>query len=64
LDLSPDVWPEQGVKTIREGIAARWQIIVPLGAGCGLRQGEILGLSPDDIDDDGLVLPVRRAVQP
>lgn len=58
-----DVWPEQQVKAIREDLAARWQIIVPLGAGCGLRQGEILGLSPDDIDDDGLVLHVRRQLR-
>ncbi|MGH3797469.1 MAG: tyrosine-type recombinase/integrase [Pseudonocardiaceae bacterium] len=58
-----DVWSEQRVKAVREAMAARWQIIVPLGAGCGLRQGEILGLSPDDIDDGAMIVHVRRQLR-
>lgn len=58
-----DVWPEQRVKTIRDAMDVRWQIIVPLGAGCGLRQGEILGLSPDDIDDGAMIVHVRRQLR-
>lgn len=58
-----DVWSEQRVKTIRDAMDVRWQIIVPLGAGCGLRQGEILGLSPDDIDDGAMIVHVRRQLR-
>ncbi|MGH3916413.1 MAG: tyrosine-type recombinase/integrase [Pseudonocardiaceae bacterium] len=58
-----DVWPEQRVKAVHEAMAARWQIIIPLGAGCGLRQGEILGLSPDDIDDGAMIVHVRRQLR-
>jgi integrase len=34
-----------------------------LGLGCGLRQGEVFGLSPEDIDYGRGVLRVRRQVQ-
>ena len=41
----------------------RWRITVVIGAGLGLRQGEILGLSPDDIDEDSMLLHVRRQLR-
>ncbi|GAA4786637.1 hypothetical protein GCM10023329_41860 [Streptomyces sanyensis] len=34
-----------------------------LGLGCGLRQGEVFGLGPADIDDERGVLHVRRQVR-
>lgn len=42
---------------------ARWRITVVIGAGLGLRQGEILGLSPDDLDEDSMLLHVRRQLR-
>lgn len=40
----------------------RYQLTVWLGAGLGLRQGEIFGLSPDDIDfEDSEVHVLRQA---
>ena len=57
------VWPADRVDAVRCGIAERFRIAVTLGAGCGLRQGEILGLSADDIDDGNLVLTVRRQLR-
>ncbi|MEV7152366.1 hypothetical protein AB0O05_38375 [Streptomyces sp. NPDC093084] len=32
------------------GLSPRNRITVVLGLGCGLRQGEVFGLSPEDID--------------
>jgi hypothetical protein len=37
----------------RANLTPRYRVAVDLGAGCGLRQGEIFGVSPDDIDPDG-----------
>ncbi|MEU7902584.1 hypothetical protein [Actinoplanes sp. NPDC049118] len=37
--------------------------MVDIGAGCGTRQGEILGLSPDDFALEGGWLHVRRQVK-
>jgi integrase len=62
-DQVKDVWSEQRVKAVRDAMSACWRIIVPLGAGCGLRQGEILGLSPDDIDGKAMVVQVRRQLR-
>ncbi|MEV3855585.1 site-specific integrase [Streptomyces sp. NPDC050095] len=44
-------------------IRARYRIAVVLGLGCGLRQGEVFGLSPADIDFERGVVHVRRQVQ-
>ncbi|HYQ65551.1 site-specific integrase [Actinophytocola sp.] len=41
----------------------RWRITVVIGAGLGLRQGEVLGLSPDDIDEDSMLVHVRRQLR-
>lgn len=35
---------------VMTGIEDRFRILVTVGAGCGLRQGELLGLSVDDVD--------------
>ncbi|HVK24981.1 MAG TPA: site-specific integrase [Actinokineospora sp.] len=58
-----DIWSEDRVRSVESGLPDRWKIVVPIGAGCGLRQGEILGLSPDDIDRDAMVLNVRRQLR-
>lgn len=58
-----DIWSEKRVKAIQAGIEARWKITIPVGAGLGLRQGEVLGCSPDDIDEDAMVLHVRRQLR-
>ncbi|MGX7827731.1 tyrosine-type recombinase/integrase [Actinokineospora sp. 24-640] len=58
-----DVWPESRVKAVRTGIDDRWRIVVTLGAGLGLRQGELLGLSPDDVDRQDMTVHVRRQLR-
>ena len=42
---------------------ARYAIVATLAAGVGLRQGEIFGLSPDDIDFEAQTIDVRRQVK-
>ncbi|WP_329558934.1 site-specific integrase [Streptomyces uncialis] len=51
-------WPEAP-----DVISPRNRIAVVLGLGCGLRQGEVFGLSHADIDYEKGVLHVRRQVQ-
>jgi integrase len=65
VSVSPDivVWPDDRVMEVEGSIDPRFAIVVPLGAGCGLRQGEILGVSPDDIDEEGMVLRVQRQLR-
>lgn len=57
------VWPEERVHQVRAGLADRFRIVVPLGSGLGLRQGEILGFSPEDIDRDEMVVRVQRQIK-
>lgn len=56
-------WPRSIVKKVHMALPERFKIMVPIGAGCGLRQGEIFGLAVDAIDRDGLVLHVVRQLR-
>lgn len=62
---SPDIvtWPEDRLHAVRSGLADRFQIVCAAGAGCGLRQGEILGLSLDDTDLADMCLHVQRQIR-
>ncbi|GAB7047578.1 tyrosine-type recombinase/integrase [Catenuloplanes indicus] len=54
-------WTGSQVSAIRDGLPVRYKPIVDLGGGCGLRQGEIFGFSPDNIDfADGWISVVRQ----
>ncbi|MEE1743139.1 MULTISPECIES: hypothetical protein [unclassified Streptomyces] len=48
---------------VRDAINERNRIAVVVGLGCGLRQGEVFGLSPEDVDYVRGMLHVRRRVQ-
>jgi integrase len=60
-------WTAERVAAVREALPERYRILCDLGSGLGLRQGEIFGLSPDDITDwlrpGKAVLHVRRQVK-
>jgi integrase len=56
-------WRIDTVAAIRAALPPRYRPTVDIGAGCGARQGEIFGLSPDDIDADGGWLSIRRQVK-
>jgi integrase len=57
------VWPEDRLHAVRAGLDERFRIVADLGAGAGLRQGEILGFSPDDIDRKAKVIRVERQIK-
>jgi integrase len=48
---------------VRDCISPRNRIAVVVGLGCGLRQGEVFGLSPEGIDCARGVLHIRRQIQ-
>lgn len=56
-------WAAAWVAGVQAALPERYSIIATLAAGTGLRQGEILGLSPDDIDVDAGTIRVRRQVK-
>jgi integrase len=56
-------WGADTVVAVRAGLRQRYRPTVDVGAGCGLRRGEIFGLIPDDFDFDGGWLDVQRQVK-
>ncbi|GGX31381.1 tyrosine-type recombinase/integrase [Streptomyces lomondensis] len=58
-----EAWPLETAQRVRDAINARYRIAVVVALGCGLRQGEVFGLSPEDVDFARGVLRIRRQVQ-
>ncbi|MFE6189577.1 tyrosine-type recombinase/integrase [Streptomyces sp. NPDC056465] len=56
-------WLPSQVQAVREALPPRYQTMVDTGAGCGLRQGEIVGLAEDALDFEGGILRVVRQVK-
>jgi integrase len=58
-------WPAERVAAVRDGLAERYRAMVDCGAGLGMRQGEVLALSPDDVEFLGRnrVVHVRRQIK-
>jgi len=55
-------WTAEQVFAVRRELPDRYQAVTDVGAGCGLRQGEIFGLAVDNIGDLGW-LYVRQQVK-
>lgn len=55
-----EVWPPERVLAVRAAMPDRYRVLVEIGAGLGLRQGEALGLSGEDIDFGKEIVHVRR----
>lgn len=54
-------WTAEQVFAVQAGLPERYQAMVDAGAGCGMRQGEILGLAVDALDfETGTVHVVRQ----
>ncbi|WP_031034937.1 tyrosine-type recombinase/integrase, partial [Streptomyces sp. NRRL WC-3725] len=51
------------VQAVRRALPARYRAMVDTGAGCGLRQGEIVGLAEDAVDFEAGTLRVVRQVK-
>ncbi|MFG2410181.1 tyrosine-type recombinase/integrase [Streptomyces goshikiensis] len=62
-DEDRDAWPLATAQRVRDVINPRYRIAVVVALGCGMRQGEVFGLSPRDIDFERGVIRVRRQVQ-
>ncbi|MEF9886171.1 site-specific integrase [Streptomyces sp. P9-A4] len=58
-----EAWSLETAQCVRDVINPRYRIAVVLALGCGLRQGEVFGLSPQDVDFERGVIRVRRQVQ-
>jgi integrase len=56
-------WSKAQVAEVRAALPSQWQIMADLGAGLGLRQGEIFGLAKGDVDFLRRVVHVRRQVR-
>ncbi|WP_412752989.1 tyrosine-type recombinase/integrase [Krasilnikovia sp. M28-CT-15] len=54
--------PFERVEALRSNLSRRYKRLIDLGAGCGMRQGEVLGLAVDDIDFDKEIVRVRRQI--
>ncbi|MGW1973741.1 tyrosine-type recombinase/integrase, partial [Streptomyces tubercidicus] len=56
-------WVPAQVSAVRAALLERYRAMVDVGAGCGLRQGEVFGLAEDSIDIDGRTLHVVRQIK-
>lgn len=56
-------WTAEQVLAVREGLPEQYRILATLGAGLGLRQGELFGLSPNDVDFLRGKVTVQRQVK-
>ncbi|MFF8928739.1 tyrosine-type recombinase/integrase [Streptomyces longwoodensis] len=56
-------WTAERTFSVRAALPERYQAMVDLGGGCGLRQGEIFGLPVDEIDFDSGWLHVVNQVK-
>ena len=56
-------WTSERTIAVREALGEGYRLLVAVGGGCGLRQGEAFGLSVDDIDLNARVVHVVRQVK-
>lgn len=57
------VWTPEVVDAIHGALDDRYAIVAEVGSRLGLRQGEIFGLSPEDVDFQKGIVHVRRQVR-
>jgi len=56
-------WTRHQVLALRQGMPERYALSIDLGAGCGMRQGEILGIAIDDFDFSQGCLHIERQLK-
>ncbi|MGH4027436.1 tyrosine-type recombinase/integrase [Actinomycetota bacterium Odt1-20B] len=56
-------WSSERVMALHEALPDEYQEMIAVGAGCGLRQGEIFGLAVEDVDFLGGTMHVVRQVK-
>jgi integrase len=57
------VWTPDQVFAMQDALSERYQISVDIGAGLGMRRGEILAFGPDDVDWFRGVASVNRQIK-
>ncbi|MFA0844419.1 tyrosine-type recombinase/integrase [Streptomyces rochei] len=55
-------WTQDTAAAVRQALPERYRILASLAMGAGLRQGEALGFSPDDLDGEDINV-VRQIVK-
>lgn len=56
-------WLPERVFAMRGALVERFRPMVDVGTGCGLRQGEILGVSVEELDFDDATLHVVQQLK-
>ncbi len=56
-------WAESRARSLQLALPPRFQVVTALGVGCGMRQGEILAFSPEDIDRENMMINVCRQIR-
>ncbi|GAB4583988.1 tyrosine-type recombinase/integrase [Nocardia sp. IFM 10818] len=56
-------WTEARTRAIWQALPERNRIVVPLARGIGMRQGEVLGFSPDDVRRDAGLVDIQRQIR-
>lgn len=56
-------WVREWVTEMHDALGDRYAVFATLGAGLGLRQGELFGLSPDDVDWLRGMVRIQRQVK-
>jgi integrase len=56
-------WTRERVSAVQAELPSAYRLLVDLGVGAGLRQGEAFALADDDIDIAGGVIHVRRQIR-
>lgn len=58
-----EVWPDSTITALVDAHPPELRTVPVIGAGCGMRQGEIFGLALEDVDFEGEILHVRRQIK-
>lgn len=56
-------WTSDRVFAVQAKMPPRYRVAVDLGAGCGMRQGEILALGIDEVDDERGTMHIVRQLK-
>ncbi|RSN13798.1 hypothetical protein DMH25_08400 [Streptomyces sp. WAC 01325] len=59
-DTKARAWTSEEAIAIREAMRPRYRIVGDLGVHAGQRQGEAFAFSPDDVDEERMLVHVRR----
>jgi integrase len=62
-ETKPRAWSRDRVKAVQECLPDVYKILIDIGAGAGLRQGEAFGLADSDVDLEAGVIHVRRQIR-